>query len=203
MVGIKWLMSGTYVVKGYITLCGVIRILVLSVPEPKSLAHVGLECWSRDLVKYGKDGHFSARISRGHVEVFDSDNKVVDKIPFNKFVTVDSRRCVVADNGYLFSVGDKDYISHLAKALDKADRGEEPDVFDNSEFVHVSPNFRGQKLIQLSGGSIEKTVAVFTPDGTPVEFVKDTPLAYKRWGKTFIPPAWAGGICKGIDIFEE
>ena len=200
MTGIKQLMSNTYVVKGYITSYGVIRILQLFVPLPRgSLAHCGLGCWSQDLVKYGKGGDHSARISNGHVEVIYRDKQVVGKIPFNRFMAVESQNCIVASNGYLFStlIGEG-HVSRLEKALDQADRGEEPDFLDNSEFVRVSPDLRGQKLIKLLGGSIDRTKAVFKPDGTSVEFTKGTPLSYKRWGKTFTPPAWDSGLIDNI-----
>lgn len=196
---VEKLMSGTYVVKEYITLCGVIQVLANHVPEPKSLVYAGLECWSPNLVKYGKGGDFSARISGRYVEVIDQHNKVVDSIPFKKFEVVESRKCVVADNGYLFSVGSKSWISRYTKALDQADRGEKPSVLDNSRFARVSPKLKGLKLIALErGSSDQKTKAVFMPNGTPVDFKESAPLAFKKWGETFTPSSLTIKIAENV-----
>lgn len=201
MIGIERMMSDTYVIKGYITLCGVIRVLVQGVSEPKSLAHTGLECWSQDMVKYG-NGDFSARISNRHVEIINHNNKVITKIPFHKFTAVESRKCVVLDNGYLFSESIKDMAPRYKKALDQAERGKMPDTLDNSKFVRVSPELSGQKLIALQqNSSSERTKAVLMPNGTLIDFKESTPLSFERWGKTFTPPAWTGHL---LDVgFEE
>ena len=198
---IEKLMSDTYVIKGYITLCGVIRVLEQSVPMPDSkyLAFTGLECWSQGLIKYGK-GDFSARINERKVEIVNQNSRVVDKIPFNKFMAVESHGCIVLDNGYLHDEIIMDVAPLYKKALDQADRGEMPDILDNSRFVRVSTKLKGKKLIALERSeSGQKTKAVFMPDGTPVDFKESTPLSYKRWCKIFVTEE---DLCE-LYCFEE
>lgn len=177
------------VAKGKIFKYGTLRLLFDFVIETQIPNQGGLH-FSPALVKYGQQVGHTARVNGNFVEVLDAKGRVVEFIPGAQLKYVNLYGIgLVTDSGFLDDLNlDKRYIFALAKA----ERGEKPDVFDNSSFVKVDKSLAGQKLYVLrffgfSDGKDDKAKA-FTIDGQEeVACTVEQPLAYEKWGEKLTP----------------
>lgn len=68
----------------------------------------------------------------------------------------------------------------VEECLIKAEREEDPGMYDDGEFIRVSDEYVGETLTVISDefGEIK---AVFNNDGNEVEFEKTRPLSSEKW----------------------
>lgn len=88
---------------------------------------------------------------------------------------------------------EEQYKAKLWAAIDRAENGLKPSMFDNSFFLKVSGALAGRELFMLefNFGISKEDFKVLTPDGQRVKFSARRPLAFAKWGEK-PPPAGAG-----------
>ncbi len=124
-----------------------------------------------------------ARVAGGVLEVL-KGRLTVARIPGRKLVRIDLQDWEsVLSNGWLYSdfFQDTRFKKRFEEALNLAESGRKPGLYDNSPFARVDKKLAGRSLFVLE--NLDKTIAVFTKRGERVNFVIGTPLAFKRWGR--------------------
>jgi len=187
----RYLLKRCYVTKqGEISKHGSIRIFSNSVNEATAVTYasdefdfgLGLELWSPVLYSFRKNG-FRAKISpKGDAVTILKKKKTVMAIPAAYLAPVHmSLRETVVENGWLLS-GDEEHRNWLTKALLLSENGKHPQYCDNSNFLKVSSELIGKKLLVLEMGySHENNYGVFNSEGELIKHEVLLPLSYQRW----------------------
>lgn len=168
---------------GYISRYGTIRLVYADVQEMND-PEVGSCHYSEQLLIY-QNGNFRAKISGESVVVTDADGYVVGIISAENFHLVSSsgeQECVVIDCGYVMPLSMLDKRI-MIKALLMAEAGKRPPFGDNSLFVKVSSERKGDHviLLWLDECGRNESAAVFTLSGELIPSEVCHPLAFEKW----------------------
>lgn len=152
----------------------------------------GLECWSKELVKFGNGDYYAETnmVLPDTLVIFDKKTcKEVATIPFKKIFCAEVHVVKVMPGGFLNTIGkvgmefDKDFDFFPTESLQKALKGERPDRLDNSDFTKVDTSLAGQTLIEITVGTacVNAKYHIYTQDGKPVKSKSKKWLCWARW----------------------
>lgn len=88
---------------------------------------------------------------------------------------------IVLAGGYLIPIFNSvEHRLSIEESLIKAERDEDPGMYDDSEFIKVSNEHIGETLTVVSD-DFGETVAVFDRGGNELEFEETKPLSAEKW----------------------
>lgn len=199
------LLKDSFITKnGKIYPWGSVFLLLKGVLEDKRCEE-GLEVWSKELLPYGSKEYYAEISSDAkRVLVFKKGNKrAIKRIKSSKFITVTMRiRALVDPSGFV--LGETSYSKGLIRALEKAQRGEDPEMYDNSGFTRISPKHAGKKVLLMSPGALLSDLSNI-PDwviceGKALRSRDLHPLAFQKWGKA---ESFQGSLMDDDPIFFD
>lgn len=168
---------------------GVIQTFLQGVPDCRR-EEAGCPYWSEELLKYG-NGKFQAIISAeapGYLLICKNGREIA-RIPESKIFYCNIWEVAVCTGGFILATisygknpENRPEARDLVQNLNLAYRGQTPKRLDNSTFVKVAAQRRGEILVQIRiGDTLNPQIKMFTPAGKSVNCETGHWLALDRW----------------------